>query len=155
MEPTRQPYALTPGAGETIWFWGAPTRVLARAEQTGGAFGLVEHVISVGDESPWHVHHTEDEAFYVAEGEVTFRVGDQITHAGPGAFLFGPRGIPHGFRVGGSQPARLLLLFSPGGFEQFITGMSESTPSADPPDMQKMMALAAKHSTEIFGPWPE
>jgi quercetin dioxygenase-like cupin family protein len=67
-----QPYALAREEAEALWFMGIPTCVLATAEQTGGAFGLIEHVIPAGDESPWHVHHAEDESFYVVEGQMTF-----------------------------------------------------------------------------------
>jgi quercetin dioxygenase-like cupin family protein len=150
-----QPYALAREEGERLWFMGVPTRVLATAEQTGGAFGLIEHVIPAGDESPWHVHHGEDESFYVVEGQVTFLCGDQKVRAGPGTFVYGPREIPHGFRVEGTQPARILLQCTPGGFEHFIIEMSEPTPPTGPPDMGKLMALAAKYDNEILGPLPE
>lgn len=155
METLMQPYGLRREDGETLWFLGTPTRVLATAEQTGGAFGLVEHVIPAGGASPWHVHHAEDEAFYVVEGEMTFLCGDQKVQAGPGTFVYGPREIPHGFRVEGTAPARLLLLCTPGGFEHFVIEMSDTTPPAGPPDLEKMMALAARYNTEIFGPLPE
>ncbi len=150
-----QPYALTRDAGATQWFLGVPTRVLATAEQTGEAFGLLEHVIPAGFASPWHVHHAEDEAFYVVEGNMTFRCGDQTVPAGPGSFVYGPREIPHGFRVEGTQSARLLLLCTPGGFEHFIIDLSEPTPPSGPPDMEQLMALAAKYNCEILGPFPE
>ena len=63
MAVTIQPYALAREEGEQLWFLGAPTRVIATAEQTGGAFGLIEQVIPAASESPWHVHHAEDESF--------------------------------------------------------------------------------------------
>jgi quercetin dioxygenase-like cupin family protein len=59
MEATKHRYALAREEGETLWFLGVPTRVIATAEQTGGAFGLIEHVIPAGGESPWHVHHAD------------------------------------------------------------------------------------------------
>ena len=77
MEATKHPYALAREEGETLWFLGVPTRVIATAEQTGGAFGLIEHVIPAGGESPWHVHHAEADAFYVVEGQMTFLCGEQ------------------------------------------------------------------------------
>lgn len=155
MATLTQPYGFTRDAGATRWFLGAPTRVLATAEQTAGAFGLIEHVLPPGDESPWHVHHAEDEAFYVVEGEMIFRCGDRTVQAGPGTFVYGPREIPHGFRVQGSLPVRLLLLCVPGGFERFIIEMSEPAPPAEPPDMESMIALAAKYNIDILGPLPE
>ena len=152
-----QPYAQTREEGATLWFMDVPTRVLATAEQTGGAFGLIEHVIPAGEDSasPWHVHHAEDEAFYVVEGQMTFLVGDHRVEAGPGTFVYGPRDIPHGFRVEGTEPARLLLQCTPGGFEHFVIEMSEPTPPTGAPDMERLMALAAKYNNEILGPLPD
>jgi quercetin dioxygenase-like cupin family protein len=155
METITQPYTFAPEANPPLWFLGVPTRVLATAEQTNGAFGLIEHVLPAGDASPWHVHHAEDEAFYVIEGELTFRCGDQTVRAGPGTFVYGPREIPHGFCVEGDQPARLLLLCAPGGFERFIIDMSEPAPPAGAPDMERMIALAAQYQIDILGPLPE
>ncbi len=154
------PFALAWEEGEALWFLGTLTWVKATSEQTGAAYGLIEQVIPAGFASPYHVHHAEDEAFYVVEGELTVIWGGQRVTAGPGAFVFGPRGIPHGFRVEGSAPARLLLLASPAGFEQFIVEMSEpvidrAIPPTAPPDMGKLMALAAKYNIEILGPLPE
>ena len=150
-----QPYGLTREEGAPLWFLGVPTRVLATAEQTGGAFGLIEHVIPAGDESPWHVHHAEDEAFYVVEGRMIFLCGDQKVQAGPGTFVYGPREIPHGFRVDGTEPARLLLQCTPGGFERFVIEMSEPTPPTGPPNMERLMSLAAEYDNEILGPLPD
>jgi mannose-6-phosphate isomerase-like protein (cupin superfamily) len=152
MEATQQPYTLAREEGEKLWFLGAPTRVIATAEQTGGAFGLIEQLIPAGSESPWHVHHAEDESFYVVEGKMIILCGEQKVQAGPGTFVYGPRGIPHGFRVEGDQPARVLLQCTPGGFEHFIMEMSESAPPSGPPDMERLMSLAGKYGNEILGP---
>jgi len=89
----------------------------------------------------------------VLEGELEFVCGGKWLTAGPGTYIFGPREIPHGFRVIGTSPARLLFLCSPGGFEHFVREMSESAPA--PPDMAKLMALAAKYQVDILGPLPE
>jgi quercetin dioxygenase-like cupin family protein len=136
-----------------IYFLGLPTIIRATAETTGGGFGLVENLMPPGFSSPYHTHHLEDEAFYVLEGEMAFVCDGNWTLAGPGTYVFGPRHIPHGFKVLGNVPARMLLLCSPGGFEQFVTDMSE--PVAAPPDMAKLMAVAAKYQIDIHGPLPE
>jgi quercetin dioxygenase-like cupin family protein len=149
------PYARVPETDPTRWFLGVPTRFLATRAQTGGAYGLVEQQVPIGGGSPWHVHHGEDEAFYVVEGEVSVRIGEQTLRAGPGGFVFAPRDIPHGFRVEGTQPARLLLLLTPGGFEGFFDAMSEPAPPAGPPDLDHLVRAAAGYHCEIFGPWPE
>jgi quercetin dioxygenase-like cupin family protein len=147
-----QPYANTADQAP-IYFLGLPTILRATADKTNGAFGLVENVMPPGFASPYHVHRLEDEAFYVVEGEMAFVCGGQWTMAGPGTFVFGPRNIPHGFKVLGVAPARLLLLCVPGGFTQFVVEMSE--PTSAPPDMAKLMAVASKYSIEILGSLPE
>jgi steroid delta-isomerase-like uncharacterized protein len=109
-----------------------------------------------GFASPYHTHHREDEAFYVLEGEMAFVSDGKWLKGGPGTYVFGPREIAHGFKVIGSAPARMLLLCSPAGFEQFVLEMSEPfmSPPA-PPDMAKLIALAAKYHIDIHGPLPE
>ena len=136
-----------------IYFLGLPTILIATAQTTNGAFGLVENLMPPGFASPYHTHHLEDEAFYVLEGNMAFVCDGRWTLAGPGTYVFGPRNIPHGFKVIGDAPARLLLLCAPGGFEQFVSDMSEPAPAA--PDMAKLMAVAAKYQIDIHGPLPE
>jgi quercetin dioxygenase-like cupin family protein len=147
-----QPYSNTSDAPPT-YFLGLPTRLRATGQTTNGAFGLVEQLLPPGFASPYHTHHLEDEAFYVLEGEMAFVCGGQWTRAKAGTFVFGPRNIPHGFKVVGDAPARLLLLCAPGGFEQFVVDMSEPAPA--PPDMAKLVAVAAKYQIDIHGPLPE
>ena len=105
------------------------------------------------------MHHAEDESFYVTEGEVTFICDGRKLKVGPGAYVFGPREIPHGFRIEGTAPARMLFLATPGGFERFILEMSEpatdlALPQPTPPDMEKLTTLAAKYKIDILGPLP-
>ena len=136
-----------------VFFLGLPTHVRATGEATNGAFGLVENVMPPGFASPYHTHRLEDEAFYVVEGRMAFVCDGEWTIAGPGAFVYGPRNIPHGFKVLGDTAARMLLLCTPGGFDQFVVELSEPAPA--PPDMAKLMTVAAKYSIDILGPLPE
>jgi quercetin dioxygenase-like cupin family protein len=136
-----------------VYFLGFPTILRATGPTTNGAFGLIEQVMPAGFASPYHTHHLEDEAFYVLDGEMAFVCDGEWTKAGPGTFVFGPRNIPHGFKVLGEEPARMLLLCAPGGFTQFVVDMSEPAPAA--PDMTKLMALASKYEIDIHGPLPE
>jgi mannose-6-phosphate isomerase-like protein (cupin superfamily) len=155
-------FAHQPGEGEAFWFIGMLATIKATAEQTGGQYILVEILAPEGFASPLHVHHFEDEAFYILEGEMTFYVGDQIIKARPGSFLFGPKEVPHAFTVD-SGPRRLFVL-SPAGFEELVREMGEPArersipPQPEvPPDeaeMQQMAALAARHGDEILGPPP-
>ena len=138
-------------------FLGLPTRIHASSITANGAFGLVENwSVPPGFASPYHVHHREDESFYVIEGEVAFILNGSWKRVGPGAFVHGPREIPHGFKVVGDAPARILILCTPAGFENFVLEMARplDEPPA-PPDMQKLIAAAARAGIDILGPWPE
>jgi len=138
---------------QPVYFLGLPTHLRATGETTGGGFGLVEQVMPPGFASPYHTHALEDEAFYVLEGEMAFVCGGTWVRATAGTYVFGPRGIPHGFKVLGEEPARMLLLCAPGGFEQFVVELSEPAPA--PPDMARLVAVAAKYKIDIHGPLPE
>jgi quercetin dioxygenase-like cupin family protein len=154
-------FAHEPGDGEALWWIGMLATIKATAEQTGGQYTLVEILAPEGFASPLHVHHSEDEAFYILEGEMTFYVGEQTIKARPGSFLFGPREVPHAFTVD-SGPAKLLFVLSPAGFEDLIREMGEparelAIPPQAPPDeaeMQRLAAIAARHGNEILGPPP-
>lgn len=151
-----QPY-LSAGEENAVRSLGAPTIVRATGENTRGAFGLVEQFnVPPGYATPYHVHHLEDESFYVLEGEVAIVFDGQWTTAGAGSFAFGPREIPHGYKVVGSAQARLLVLATPAGFERFAMEMSEPmTAAPGPPDMARLAATAAKYQIDILGPLPE
>lgn len=138
-------------------FLGIPTLMRSTAETTNGAFGLIEHWdIPAGFASPYHTHHREDESFYVLEGEIAFVCDGKWLKAGPGALVYGPREIPHGFKVIGGAPASMLLMCNPGGFERLV--LEQSTPIMEPPtppDMDRLLTLAAKYEIDIHGPLPE
>jgi mannose-6-phosphate isomerase-like protein (cupin superfamily) len=108
--------------------------------------------------SPLHVHHNEDEWFYLLEGELTIWVADQTVAAPAGSFVFGPRDVPHTFIVS-SDEARFLLVTQAAGFEGFIRTLGTPAPVAEippapaaPPDMAPVLQGAADHGLEILGP---
>lgn len=145
------------GPNEQFRFLGVPTVMHSTGETTNGGFGLMEHTtIPPGFGSPYHTHHREDEAFYVLEGQVAFVLEGNWKVAGPGEYVFGPREIPHGFVVVGPHPARMLILCSPAGFEHFVLDQAtEITDPVAPPDMERLMILAAQYGIDILGPLPE
>ncbi len=153
-------YSLGNKEGPAIWFLNQLAVVKATAKQTGNALGLIDLVAPVGPASPYHVHRAEDESFYVLEGQLEFISGDRRLTGGPGTYVFLPRDIPHGIRVVGTSPARFLVLTTPGGFEGFVMEMGQpasslTLPAPSAPDMDKLIALAAKYRIEILGPLPE
>jgi quercetin dioxygenase-like cupin family protein len=126
----------------------------ARAEDTGGALGLVEATLYRGFGPPLHVHRREDEAFYVIEGEVRFRRGTEDFVGGPGSWVWGPRGVPHTFKV--DPRARALILVTPGGFERmFEVGGVPVSESPEPPvqeyDPDEAVAMSKQFGFEVIG----
>ena len=153
-----KPYVIAHDAGESVWFLGTLMTVKATGATTRGAFGLIEQELPSGFATPTHVHHGEDEQFYILEGEITFHCGEHPLVAEAGAFVFLPKGIAHGFQVTSDTSARLLQFNFPAGVERFFIEAGE--PAADgaqpsgPPDFGKVAALAAKYQMEILGPPP-
>ena len=131
--------------------------IKARAEDTGGALGVLEgHFPEEGYGPPLHVHSREDEAMYVLDGQIRFRVGHDEFVAGPGTWVWQPRGVPQSFRVE-SEGARALVIFTPGGLERmFEEGGVPAAASAEPPqqeyDLEAAAALAKRYGFEVVGP---
>jgi quercetin dioxygenase-like cupin family protein len=159
----RRTFAHEPGEGEAWWWFGVLATIKATAEQTDGRYALVEILAPDGYGSVLHVHHFEDEGFYILEGEMTFYVGEQTIKARPGSYLFGPKDVPHAFTVD-SGPAKLLFVFSPAGLEAGIREMGEPARSLtvppqpeEPPgeaEMERLAAIGARYGAEIVGPPP-
>ena len=146
-----------PGEGQAIWFLANRMTIKATAETTSGAFGLVESLIAPGFSPPLHVHHREDESFWVLEGEVTMQCGDKTFRAGTGSFVLLPRDVPHSFIVEGDTPVRMLTLLTPGGGEGvFIDGgrpaERDGLPPAASPDIPALKRVSERYGAEIVGP---
>jgi len=163
-EAASRTFALDPGEGEAWWWMGGLATIKATGEQTDGRYSLVKILVPEfpKEEGLLHVHHFEDEGFYVLEGEMTFYVGEQTIKAHSGTFLlFGPKDVPHAFTVE-SGPARLLFVLSPAGMEGLIREMGEPAMSLtvppqpeEPPDeaeMGRLMAIAARYGGRCWGP---
>jgi quercetin dioxygenase-like cupin family protein len=166
MEPNRtgkdQPYVLERDEGKPIWFLGTLVQVKAGDEQTNGRFAFVEQELPAGFAPPRHIHHDADEPFYVLEGRITFFAAGQAIEAGPGTFVWLPKGVEHAFRVSDAGPARVLTMTIPAGFDRFVEEAGEPArepalppPSDLPPDVQKLVEIAARYNIEITGPPPE
>jgi mannose-6-phosphate isomerase-like protein (cupin superfamily) len=157
VDPRPVAISLPDGAGEAVWFTHNRMTIKARAERTGGAYGLVEAIGPAGSSPPLHIHHREDEAFWLLEGELTVRCGEQTFTARPGSFTFLPRGVPHSFVVEGDAPARLLSLSSPGGFEGYFAEAGrpaehDGLPPFEPADVGLLRRVGERYGLEIVGP---
>lgn len=157
MSQERTVVAVRNGEGEALWWFGALAEIKATAADTAGQMTIVEITEAPGTEAPLHVHHREDEGFWVLEGDVTFEVGDTTVKAGVGDFAFGPRDVPHRYTVGVAG-CRMLFIFTPGGFEEVIREMGEPAASRtlppaseEEPDMERIQAIAEKYGSELLG----
>ncbi|MBJ7602164.1 MAG: cupin domain-containing protein [Candidatus Dormibacteraeota bacterium] len=110
----------------------------------------MENAIAPGDGPPLHTHANEDEAWYVLEGELRFRLGAELRGAPAGTFVFVARGTPHCFQNVGQQAARVLVLFTPSGMERFFDRF------ASPPDganaSEAFSRIGREAGMEVIGP---
>ena len=135
----------TAGTGRTYWGPGDLYTFLVTGDETGGAYFAMEALVPPGGGPPPHIHRREDETFYVIEGSVTFRLGDDLVLAGPGDFVNVPRGTVHCFRNDGRETARMILTFTPGGMERFFEETLVPAPHADAPIPDNVDEVAARY----------
>ena len=117
-----EPYGvyLRSGEGNELRVPGHPLVVpKLMGSDTGGAYSLLEMTVQ-GESPPLHVHQAEEETFYVLEGELQVRRGEETVDAKAGSLVLVPRGMPHTFWNSEAAPARLLVIFSPAGYEGFF-----------------------------------
>ena len=150
-------YAIAEDEAEAFWFLGNLATVLAGGEKTGGALALVEFMAPPAFATPRHVHHHEDEAFYVLEGSLAGFCGDTKWEAVPGSFVWLPKDVPHGYANTANGVTRSLAITLPAGFERFVSEVGEPAPSRtlpppSEPDIPRLLAAAARHQSEILGP---
>jgi quercetin dioxygenase-like cupin family protein len=149
--------AATSTNAQPLWFIDNLAYVHIDGEQSAGAYHLGEVLGRHGDMPPLHVHHRDDETFYVLDGELTLFVGDHTTTLNAGQAALAPRGVPHAYRVE-SDNARWLVITSPAGFERFVRAIAEPAdrdelpPPGRPIDPAPLAQAAAEVGIEVLGP---
>jgi quercetin dioxygenase-like cupin family protein len=153
-------YKISAGTGiADLWWKTGRIAVKASGAETGGALSQLEIDDPIGTAPPLHIHHGEDETFYVLEGTVTVFAGEDRIDLGPGDYGFVPRGVVHAYLVT-SERARMLVTFSPSGFEEVFMRFGE--PAGDGPAPEdavmpppvELARLLAPYGCEIVGPPP-
>jgi quercetin dioxygenase-like cupin family protein len=129
---------------------GGPLTFKVRGEQTDGRLTALENLIPPGEGPPLHRHAHEDETWQVLEGELRFRLGDDIRRAPAGAFVFVPRGVPHCFQNIGNDPARILVIFTPAGMERFFDRFATLPEGSDL--REAFRSLGAEVGMDVIGP---
>jgi mannose-6-phosphate isomerase-like protein (cupin superfamily) len=149
MMPTTSARVLGPKDGRAGFLGSIGVRFMINGDESGGGFSLVEHPMSAHAlAAPLHRHAREDEYSYVVEGRVGALLGDEVVFGTPGDLIFKPRNQWHTFWNAGDEPARLLEIISPAGFEQFFAELVElgGVTQADPAILG---ALCAQYGLEM------
>jgi quercetin dioxygenase-like cupin family protein len=133
--------------GEVLEVLGVQVRFLCSAEETAGAWSLMENVVPKDCGPPAH-HHPWDEAYYVVEGEIEFTVAGASQTVAAGEFLYAPGGTVHGFRGASELPARMLIFDAPAHAEAFFRQISTEV-RAIPQDLAKMPAIGERHDVNF------
>jgi quercetin dioxygenase-like cupin family protein len=151
MNTPAQAIVVGPGEGHTVQGpVGGPLTFKARGGETGGRLLAMENVVAPGEGPPLHTHAEQDEAWYVLEGQLRFTLGEQVSDAPAGSFVYVPRGVEHNFRNTGDSPARLLVLFTPAGMEAFFDRFA--TVPADSVSPATFAELGADVGMAVTGP---
>lgn len=151
MSSSALPIAVGPGEGATIQGpAGGPLAFKVRGEHTNGTLTALENAIAPGDGPPLHTHANEDQAWYVLEGELRFRLGAELRGAPAGTFVFVPRGTPHCFQNVGRGSARVLVLFTPSGMERFFDRFASLPDGANA--AEAFSNIGGEMGMEVIGP---
>lgn len=127
--------------------------VRATGDETDGAYDILDLTIPPGPGvTPLHVHHQNDEAILVIEGEVTVQVGDERHRLGPGAFVNAPTGLAHTYRNSGDGPARAVFVMSPGNNWRYLEEAAAHGPVEDDSDIERVRPILEAHGVEVVGP---
>ncbi|MBO7747977.1 quercetin 2,3-dioxygenase [Paenibacillus sp. MWE-103] len=132
--------------------------ILVSGEDTNGEFCVVHCSVRENDGPPLHVHGSEDESFYVLDGEIEMTLGDDTFSVRSGEYVFAPRGIPHTFKVR-SEQARFLVTAYPAGFDSFVKelgvpyeeGMEANMEPPTPELLQKLIEVSKKYNITYPG----
>ncbi|HEY6279235.1 MAG TPA: cupin domain-containing protein [Streptosporangiaceae bacterium] len=143
-------------ASQAWWFLG--TLVVEHRMATSDLPVILESTLPVGAAPPRHLHNDADDSYYLLAGEIVVRSGDQMSLARPGQWVSLPRGVPHSFRVVGSEPARMLGVHADAGFVEFIHDLGEPAaalelpPPGDGPSLEDLSRSMAEHDVIVVGP---
>jgi quercetin dioxygenase-like cupin family protein len=150
-------FLVRPGEGDSVWSIGGRFTRKVGGRDSADRLSILEAVVTRTSESRRHIHHREDEAFYVLDGQLSFHVGETVLTAVAGALAFAPMGIPHTFTVD-IEPSRIHVITSPSGFEGFVFDLGVAATSDEPPAGLALPApvvvrpVAERYGLEIVGP---
>lgn len=124
--------------------------VILSADNAGGVMSITDSVALEGNGPPRHIHDAEDEVFVILSGRCLFWLDGETFERGAGETVFIPRGVEHTFTVL-EGPSRMLIQFTPGGFEGFFEDMMKGQ-FRIPDDMDAVNESAERHNMRFTGP---
>lgn len=138
-----------PRSYPTLNIYGNQITPIITGKETAGSLVVFESVTQPKGGPPRHVHHREDEAFYVVQGKFLFEYGDTRVEGGPGTHVFLPRDVPHCFQNISDKVANMLSICQPAGLELFFEDISKLE---GPPDPARVLPIFQKWGLELLGP---
>jgi quercetin dioxygenase-like cupin family protein len=150
------------GEGPGTWAMGSLFEHLAAARDTDGSFGVSLITQPPGIATPLHRHTREAEAFFVLDGMIEYRAGDETYELTEGSFIHLPLGLPHAFRIRGDSPARILAITAPGGLLDLydevgvpaaalrVPAEGEGLPMAE--EIARWNEVGPRYGLEVVGP---
>jgi mannose-6-phosphate isomerase-like protein (cupin superfamily) len=145
------PFAVLSGEGKPMETpTGGSVTIKADTMNTNGSFTVLEFVQPPKTGPALHIHHREDEIWYVLEGDFRFKAGEAMFQVSKGGMAFGPRGTPHCFQNVSDTPGQLLVITAPSGAERVFEDYAALLPG--PVDPEKFAAVARANWVEFIGP---
>ena len=133
---------------------GRTSSIRLRGGATGDSIMMFEQTIPAGTKSTFHRHHDSDEVAYVLSGEVTFRIGDEVSSHGPGECAFVPRGVPHAWKGTGVATGRVLFLSTPARAGGLIEERQRTGRKFASMNEHELADILQRHGWELLGPSP-
>ena len=149
-----QGFVVPAGGGKRLDM-GAPGRFAALkllGDETNESIMLFEETVPVGTKRLFHQHRDSDEVAWVLAGEITFKIGDEVSVGGPGTCVFFPRNVPHAWKSTGSETGRVLFLYTPAAAGAYVEDLLKH-PAAPISDDERRK-IRERYRWEVVGPNP-